>query len=131
MTEEHEYERTISRIRAVIDHPIVDADAHIVEPFPLILDELREILGPTAEADFGRSRYHTLYSTTSAWPPMTDDQRRRHWAVAPVWWGTPVNAIDRTAAYVPQALHSRLEQLGIDHALGVPKLAGHAPHPGG
>ena len=124
MAEEHDYERTISRIRGVIDHPIVDADAHIVEPFPLILQELREILGPTAEADFARSRYHTLYSTTTAWPSMTDEERRRQWAVAPVWWGTPVNATDRTAAYVPEAFHRRLEQLGIDHALVYPSWLG-------
>ena len=124
MADDHHYEHTISRIRDVIDHPIVDADAHLVEPFPLILEELREILGPSAEADFGRSRYHTLYSSTAAWPPMSDDQRRRDWAVAPVWWGTPVNATDRAAAYVPQAFHRRLEQLGIDHALVYPSWLG-------
>ena len=81
MEDEHDYARTISRIRDVTDHPIVDADAHLVEPFPLILEELRDILGPTAEADFARSRYHTLYSSTEAWPPMSDEQRRRDWAV--------------------------------------------------
>jgi len=124
MEDEHDYASTIARIRAVIDHPIVDADAHLVEPFALILAELREILGPTAEADFARSRYHTLYSSTEAWPPMSDEQRRQDWAVAPVWWGTPVNAIDRTAAYVPQAFHRRLEQLGIDHALVYPSWLG-------
>ena len=68
MADDHNYARTISRIRKTIDHPIVDADAHLVEPFPLILEELREILGPNAEADFARSRYHTLYSSTAAWP---------------------------------------------------------------
>ena len=37
MAEEQDYERRISRIREVIDHPIVDADAHLVEPFPSFL----------------------------------------------------------------------------------------------
>ena len=68
MTVEHNYEGRISRIREAVDHPIVDADAHLVEPFPLILEELREILGPHALAEFERSRYHTLYSSTAAWP---------------------------------------------------------------
>jgi predicted TIM-barrel fold metal-dependent hydrolase len=124
MTVDHDHEGTIARIREAVDHPIVDADAHLVEPFPLILEELREILGPNALAEFERSRYHTLYSSTAAWPPMTDEQRQREWAVAPVWWGTPINAVDRVAAYVPQALSERLERLGIDHALVYPSWLG-------
>ena len=124
MADEQDYERRISRIREIVDHPIVDADAHLVEPFPFILEELREILGPNAEADFARSRYHTLYSSTTAWPPMSDDQRRREWAVAPVWWGTPVNATDRAAAYVPEAFYRRTEQLGIDHGAVYPSWLG-------
>jgi hypothetical protein len=124
MTGDHDHERTISRIRKIVDHPIVDADAHLVEPFHLILEELREILGPNALAEFERSRYHTLYSSTAAWPPMTAEQRQREWAVAPVWWGTPIHATDRVAAYVPEALYGRLERLGIDHALVYPSWLG-------
>jgi hypothetical protein len=115
-------EQAISRIRDSIAHPVLDADAHIVEPFPMFLDELRQILGANAEAEFRRSRYHRHYSGLESWIPLSADQRRREWAVAPSWWGTPVNAPDRCAAYVPELLHRRLDVLGIDHALVYPSI---------
>jgi predicted TIM-barrel fold metal-dependent hydrolase len=113
---------SVETIRAQIDHPIVDADAHVVEPFPLFLDELRAVLGPRAGDDFAASRYHRLYSGLTAWAPMDDVTRRDLWQVAPTWWGTPVNAADRVAAYVPEKLAARLGEIGIDFAVVYPSM---------
>jgi predicted TIM-barrel fold metal-dependent hydrolase len=113
---------SIEGIRSRIEHPIVDADAHVVEPFPLFLDELRAILGPRAGEEFAASRYHQLYSGLGAWEPMDDVARREVWQVAPTWWGTPVNAVDRVAAYVPEKLAARLGEIGIDFAVVYPSM---------
>jgi predicted TIM-barrel fold metal-dependent hydrolase len=117
-----DHRRRIAWVRERVDHPIVDADAHLVEPFPLFLDELRQILGHDAEIEFNRSRYHTLYSGLATWASASSEERRWDWRVAPSWWGTPVEATDRTAAYVPELLHRRVEQLGLDHALVYPSI---------
>jgi Amidohydrolase len=122
VTARDDHRHRIARIRERIDHPIVDADAHLVEPFPLFVDELRQILGHDAEAEFNRSRYHTLYSGLATWASASAEERRRDWRVAPSWWGTPVNAPDRSAAYVPELLHRRVEQLGLDHAVVYPSI---------
>jgi predicted TIM-barrel fold metal-dependent hydrolase len=112
--------RGIEAIRSRIDHPIVDADAHVVEPFPLLMEELRTVLGANAERDFARSRYHRLYSGVGTWAAMDDSARRDVWQVAPTWWGTPVRAADRVAAYVPEKFAARLDEIGIDFAIVYP-----------
>jgi predicted TIM-barrel fold metal-dependent hydrolase len=114
--------KSVDSIRSQLDHPIVDADAHVVEPFPLFLEELQATLGARAGEEFAASRYHRLYSGLGAWEPKDDAARRAVWQVAPTWWGTPVNADDRVAAYVPEKLASRLGEIGIDFAVVYPSM---------
>jgi predicted TIM-barrel fold metal-dependent hydrolase len=113
---------SITAIRERLDHPIIDADAHVLEAFPLFLDELRGLLGPVAEDDFRRSRYHAMYSGLDTWASMSDMERRAVWLPSPTWWGTPTNAADRVAAYVPEKLVQRLSDIGIDHAIVYPSV---------
>ncbi|MDA8047765.1 MAG: amidohydrolase family protein [Actinomycetota bacterium] len=122
MANSEDHDKLIGDIRARIGHPILDADAHLVEPFVLFLDELRAILGQGAEADFRSSRYHEFYSGPATWVHMEPEERQRLAAVAPSWWGTPINTPDRVAAYVPELLHRRLDRIGIDHALVYPSI---------
>ena len=112
-------DRRIAEIRHRLGHPIVDADAHIIEAFPVFLAGLQEILDPTAVDDFRRSRYHTLYSGVGDSAPMNDQARRHVWQVAPAWWGAPANTPDRVAAYFPEKMY---ERIGIDHAVVYPSL---------
>ena len=46
MTKIAEPTRRTTEIRAALDHPIVDVDAHQLEVVPVILDLLRDVGGP-------------------------------------------------------------------------------------
>jgi hypothetical protein len=41
-------------VRSRLDHPVIDADGHWLEPVPIFLDYLREVAGPSVAARFVR-----------------------------------------------------------------------------
>jgi predicted TIM-barrel fold metal-dependent hydrolase len=87
-------------VRAKLDHPVIDADAHIVECDFAHLDFVREIAGPEiakAVAVTGASHGPTVRG---------------------FWWGLPSgpHTGDRAMAQLPRYFRSRLDELGIDFA---------------
>jgi predicted TIM-barrel fold metal-dependent hydrolase len=109
-----------SSIRASLDHPIIDADAHLVEHIPALVSYLqaegigRDDLHLTAWTNF-RPRLDTRGMSAE------DCIRRRITRMA--WWGLPPSALDLATVTAPRLYRKRLDEFGIDYAVVYPSLA--------
>jgi predicted TIM-barrel fold metal-dependent hydrolase len=91
------------QVRAKLDHPVIDADAHIVECNFALMDCIAEVGGKEL-AD----RAAKAFQNTGA-----------HGAsVKGFWWGlsSGEHTSDRALALLPRYFRSRLDELGIDFA---------------
>lgn len=103
-------------IRARLDHPVIDADGHVLEYMPAVEPFLREALGARLFERWRSSR-------TPLARIMEADPKRRLATRAPqsAWWGTPArNTRDLATAIAPALLHERLPELGLDYAILYP-----------
>ena len=101
----------VRRIRARIGHPIVDGDGHLLEFVPLVLDIAAEVAGPR------------LAERIRAWLAGATDPHAARFAPARVFWGLPEeNTLDRMTATLPQLLHRRTEEIGLDFVLLYPSM---------
>ncbi len=109
-----------SRLRARLNHPVIDTDAHMVEIFPLMFDYLKQVGGPEmtdlAWANFRRQN-------SKSWYDMTPEQRQYHNQMRPAFWAAPAeNTLDRATAMLPRLMHERLPEMGIDYAVVYPTI---------
>jgi predicted TIM-barrel fold metal-dependent hydrolase len=105
-------------VRERLDHPVIDADGHVVELLPAAWPYLREALGPVA---FDRYRRLRLPVEGSVGGDPRPAARRRTRAPQSAWWGNPAaNTHDLATAAIPRLLHQRLDELGIDFAVLYP-----------
>ena len=114
------------RIRARLDHPVIDADGHWLEYGPVLSEQLRRVGGERAAEGFlsvGRQVRESL--------GMSVDERRRRRIPQEAFWSSPEkNTRDRATGLLPRLLYERLPELGIDFAvlyptagLRVPRIA--------
>src|SRR5436190_23298698 len=112
------YERSdeVTEIRSQIDHPIIDADGHIIGYLPLVRDILVEVADSRAAEQFD------LVVDSGRLTQMLSPAQRREMALMRMpWWGVPTrNTLDRATAMLPGLLYQRLDQIGIDVALAYP-----------
>jgi predicted TIM-barrel fold metal-dependent hydrolase len=107
-----------ARVRARLDHPIVDSDGHAIEFEPALLDYLRDLAGPSMVERYRRASGDGLLE----WRLSDAERRARRMARAP-WWVLPAeNTLDRATASLPRLLVSRLEELGMDFSVVYPSL---------
>ena len=87
-----------SAVRARLDHPVIDADAHVVECEFAHLDFVRQLAGHDAA-----ERIRTFVAGHGP-------------TVRGFWWGVPSGAHtgDRAMAQLPRYFRSRMDELGID-----------------
>jgi predicted TIM-barrel fold metal-dependent hydrolase len=87
-------------IRAKLDHPVIDSDAHVVECDFAHVDFIRQVAGEDV--------VKTALALRSAHGPT----------VKGFWWGLPSgpHTADRAMAQLPRYFRSRLDELGIDFA---------------
>ncbi|HUK09862.1 MAG TPA: amidohydrolase family protein [Stellaceae bacterium] len=87
-------------VRAKLDHPVIDADAHIIECDFAHLDFVRQLAGEEVAKAALAMRDH------------------RGPTVRGFWWGVPSgpHTDDRAMAQLPRYFYSRLDELGIDFA---------------
>jgi predicted TIM-barrel fold metal-dependent hydrolase len=87
-----------SEVRARLDHPVIDADAHVVECDFAHLDFVRQLGGAEMVERVG--------SVIAAAGPT----------VKGFWWGLPSgpHTSDRALAQLPRYMRSRMDELGID-----------------
>jgi len=107
-----------AKIRARLNHPIIDTDGHTVELMPVYLDYVKQIGG----ADMVK-RYQEATNArgNNRWAAMSDDERRDARATCPPWWARPArNTLDRATASIPRLLHQRMDDLGMDYTVLYP-----------
>ncbi len=110
--------RTAQEIHDRLDHPVIDADAHWLEPVPVFLEFLRDA-GGAAAVDAFRSVYERL---DTAWYAASPQQRQAQRLKRRAWWSDPWVTKDRATAMLPKLMHERLPELGIDFAIVFPTL---------
>src|SRR5512144_2514082 len=104
------------RILKLIDHPIIDSDAHIIEYLPDVYDRIKVIGGARVAQRFDR-KYHNVDKSV----PIPTELSRRYGISRTPWWNYPArNALDRATATLPRLLYDRLPELGIDFAVVYP-----------
>src|SRR5688572_28066128 len=92
-----------SAIRRQLSHPVIDADGHWLELFPIFFDYLAEVGGPgTVDA------YRAQLKRTTNWYQVSPEGRARERIHRQSWWTLPTNTVDRTAAMVPALFYDRL-----------------------
>jgi predicted TIM-barrel fold metal-dependent hydrolase len=113
-------------LRARLDHPVVDADGHIIETIPVFrtffLDYVKDIGGGDIAARFEASGGIDFDDMVlRPWSALSDARRRELWATRPSWWSLPAaNTLDRATAHLPRLLYERLDEFGIDFAVLYP-----------
>ncbi len=102
MTGHHHSGETGADIRAKLDHPVVDADGHMIECTFAILDFVKQVGGADIAATYEAS--------------LEEDYRTR--GRRAVWVGNSGPAsIDRATAMLPRLYYERLDEAGIDFGL--------------
>ena len=108
----------VRAIRAELDHPVIDADGHIIEFIPMLADLIGDEAGG-AVAD----RFLTLAGSSATRRSLDVETRRRLGIARTGWWGVPSrNTVDRATAMLPRLLHERLPEIGIDVAVLYPTV---------
>ena len=106
---------TAAEVRSHLQHPIVDADGHIVECLPVLIDHIRKVAGDDVADRFGGTAvtYSSRSSKLLERSPTHGRAPTRGVAMAP-WWALPTNARDRATGFLPGLLAERLDEIGID-----------------
>jgi predicted TIM-barrel fold metal-dependent hydrolase len=108
----------IASIRAELDHPVIDADGHIIEFVPMLTDLIGDEAGAAVADRF------TVLANSSAMRRSLDAETKRRLGIARTgWWAVPSrNTLDRATAMLPRLLHERLPEIGIDVAVLYPTV---------
>jgi predicted TIM-barrel fold metal-dependent hydrolase len=89
-------------IRAKLNHPVVDADGHMIETTFAVLDFVKQVGGPEIAARYEKT--------------LRSDHTGR--SRSAVWVGNSGPAsIDRATAMLPKLMRARLDEAGIDFAV--------------
>ena len=104
-----------ARIRAQLDHPLIDGDSHIIEYTPVLLDYVEQAGGKSAAERLRNG------DGRDGWYAMSDEQRRHSRPMRGPWWALPTrNTLDRCTAMLPRLYHQRMDDFGIDVAVLYP-----------
>jgi len=107
----------VARIRARIDHPVIDSDGHQVEFLPEVRAGVVELGGAAA----GHAFDAMVESGREILGVAPGEERRRRGLSRTGWWSLPTrNTLDRASAMLPRLLRARLDEIGIDYAVLYP-----------
>lgn len=103
----------VRALRARLDHPVIDADGHLIEPPALFQHYLQKVGGRELVERYRRELHE--HPSGSRGNRETGDMRG-------AWWGVTNDAYDLATLMVPRLLHQRLDEIGIDFAILYPTL---------
>jgi predicted TIM-barrel fold metal-dependent hydrolase len=107
------------KLRARLNHPIIDADGHWAEFAPHMREEFRRIGGDDAVQAFEMATARIPNSLN-----MSLAERRRRRIGQEAFWFLPTkNTLDRATAMMPRLLYERLDDLGLDFCVVYPTMA--------
>jgi hypothetical protein len=99
--------RRIQEIRGQLDHPIIDADGHLLESVPLLLEHV--------DADAGAAAVERV---SAALPGLfTGGGSVERGIRRGPWWPSSTDAEYQATVMIPALLSERLEEIGIDFAI--------------
>ena len=98
----------VARIKAKLDHPVIDGDGHLMEVLPVVFDFVREAAGPEV-----LDRLHGFNRNWFTGGKGFLPTRAFHAFPAE-------NTLDRMTAVLPKLFYNRLDQIGLDFALVYP-----------
>ncbi len=102
------------RIRASLNHPVIDSDGHIMESQPAAMTYLAEIAGKSAV-----DRYHAWQSRLA---PTREQQLDERLMRLPFWNFPSKNTLDRATVTLPALLNERMAELGFDFTVLYPTM---------
>lgn len=106
----------VKKIRASIDHPVIDSDGHLIEYLPAVRERLRALAGNDVVRHFERH-----YWTMDHGYRVPPEVRRRFGISAAPWWTFHAKmSLDRATSMLPALQFERLPELGIDFAVVYP-----------
>ena len=105
-------------IRASLDHPVVDADGHMLEYAPVFLDFLKQVAGAqTVKHYTSRSKK----ARANLWHKMSRRQVLDNRISRPPFWAVAAaHTLDRATSMLPGLLRDRLDELGFDYTIVYP-----------
>ena len=110
--------RSSREIRAALDHPVIDADGHIIEFLPAVRDFLVEEGGRELASAFDE-----VLGAAGKLDALSVDERRAMGLFKLTWWPYPAeNSLDRATGMLPGLLYDRLDEFGIDYAVLYPTM---------
>jgi predicted TIM-barrel fold metal-dependent hydrolase len=118
--------KSAEEVHARLDHPIIDADGHMIESVPVLTDYLQRTLGSEAWSRMSREPAWRLTFGSDSWASTSEAERREGWMLAAPWWGVPTRTRDRATALLPGLFADRLDELGVDFTIVYPTLCNFA-----
>ncbi len=113
--------RSSSEVRRRCEHPIIDADGHVIEFMPAVFPYLREALG-SQQFDEYRARATPVERSIGGQSDLAWREQTR--APQSAWWASPAaNTRDLATAALPALLYERLDEFGLDLAVLFPSRA--------
>jgi len=108
----------VASIRRELDHPVIDADGHLVECMPVVEEILADIADPSVASRWAdASTRHIHKPGTVSSPPRSGPS----FLPARVFYGLPTrNTLDRVTVSLPELMYRRMDEIGIDFALLYP-----------
>ena len=104
-------------IRAKFDHPVIDADGHVVEVAPVYEEYLAKVAGP----DLRNEIIETIKRSTRHWYELTDAERTEGHVPRPPFWVHPArNTDDLATAILPNLTRARMDEIGVDVSIVYP-----------
>ena len=101
----------VEQIRAQLDHPVIDADGHLIEYMPLVDEMVREVADDAVADRYRQFMRRALAPEDGGFMP------------ARVFWGLPEEqTLDRMTVTLPALTHRRAEELGLDFLLLYPSF---------
>ena len=100
-----------AKVRAKLNHPIIDTDGHTVEFTPVFFDYIKEVGGAGMI-----ERYKKAVGSRSnnRWMELSEEERRYTRVTCPPWWARPAkNTTDRATASLPHLLYQRMDLLRL------------------
>ena len=88
----------VRRIRAQLDHPVIDSDGHLIEFLPLVRDLLVDLAGESVA-----QRFDAVVHSGETLQGVNDEHRKAQYGITQSpWWGIPTrNTLDRATAMLP------------------------------
>lgn len=107
-----------AKIRAGLDHPVVDADGHMLEYAPVFLDSLKQVAGADTVKRYAAN---SKRSRANLWHTMSRRQVRDYRIGRPPFWAVAAaHTLDRATSMLPGLLRDRLDELGFDYTIVYP-----------